>query len=416
MLPNAEAKVATGTVGPVEIFVRGDVVERRAVKIGAAGDEQRQLSGNALEHVLARGARRQLGVGREQRNFFQEVRRARLVRRTVQQCGLGGVGLAPRGKGLLPLVVAALEPFLVVGEIGADLVAHIEMLRGQAEALAGGVGELRPTLAVAFRGAGDFGNALRDDGLRDDELRLAARSALGLVDRLEDRGQVVAVSERLHVPVHRLEARGGVLALRFVGHGVERDVVRVVNEDEIVEALVAGEFAGLHRDAFLHAAVAGEADDMVVENLVARRVETRGRHLAGHRHADRVANALPERAGGGLDSGGLAEFGVARGLAVQDAEILHLLERQLVAAQVQPAVEEHRTVARGEDEAVAIQPARLIRIVHERMAVEHRADLSTAQRQAKVAGGALVDRVDGEAAGLVGSLGKNLSLEFHGKE
>ena len=93
----------------------------------------------------------------------------------------------------------------------------------------------------------------------------------------------------------------------------------------------------------------------------------------------------------------------------------YFLERQVVAAQVQPAVKEHRAMARGEDEAVAVQPARLVGIVHEGVAVEHGADLGAAQRQAEVAGGTLVDGVNGEAAGLVGGLGENLSLEFHGK-
>ena len=66
-----------------------------------------------------------------------------------------------------------------------------------------------------------------------------------------------------------LKRSGGVLALRLVRHRVERDVVRVVDQDEVVELLVAGELDRLHRDALLHAAVAGEADDVVVENRCA---------------------------------------------------------------------------------------------------------------------------------------------------
>jgi hypothetical protein len=70
-------------------------------------------------------------------------------------------------------------------------------------------------------------------------------------------------------------------------------------------------------------------------------------------------------------------------------------------------------VARGEDEAVAVQPARLVGIVHEGVPVEDGADLSGAERQAEVAGIAFMHGVDGEAAGLIGCLGKNLSLELH---
>ena len=83
------------------------------------------------------------------------------------------------------------------------------------------------------------------------------------------RRHVVAV-HRLDVPADRLEAQGRVLALGLRRHGVERHVVRVVDQDEVVELLVAREFDGLHRDALLHAAVAREADDVVVEDRRAR--------------------------------------------------------------------------------------------------------------------------------------------------
>ena len=71
-------------------------------------------------------------------------------------------------------------------------------------------------------------------------------------------------------------------------------------------------------------------------------------------------------------------------------------------------------MAGGEHEAVAVQPARLVGIVHEGMAVEHGSDLGAAQREAKVAGGALVHGVDGETAGLGGGLGEKGSLERPG--
>ena len=54
-----------------------------------------------------------------------------------------------------------------------------------------------------------------------------------------------------------------------IGHRVERHVVGVVNEDEVIELEVAGEGDRLHGHAFLHAAVAGERDDVVVENRCA---------------------------------------------------------------------------------------------------------------------------------------------------
>ena len=50
----------------------------------------------------------------------------------------------------------------------------------------------------------------------------------------------------LHVPAERLETLAGVLALRGRGHRVERHVVRIVNQDEVIEPEVPGERDGLH--------------------------------------------------------------------------------------------------------------------------------------------------------------------------
>jgi hypothetical protein len=71
--------------------------------------------------------------------------------------------------------------------------------------------------------------------------------------------------------------------------------------------------------------------------VVAGAVELGGQHLFGQRHADGVGDALAERAGGGLDAGGVAVFRVARGLAVQLAEVLQVVDRQIVAGEVQQA-------------------------------------------------------------------------------
>ena len=224
---------------------------------------------------------------------------------------------------------------------------------------------------------------------------------------VEEELHVVAV-DGLDVVAERLEALGGVEALRGLGHRVERDGVRVVDEDQVVELLVPGELHRLERDAFLHAPVAGEADDVMVEDRVVLRVEARLGHLRGDGHADRVRDALPERAGGRLDAvRRVLELGVTGRLRAELAEALHLVEGHLlVAAEVQPAVEEHRAMTGGEDEAIAIQPLGVRRVVPERVAEEHGADLGAAERQAEVAALARVNGVDREPSGDGGCAGE----------
>ena len=287
------------------------------------------------------------------------------------------------------------------------------LVGGQTEAGAGGVGKLGATFAMALGGALHFRDALSDDGLGDDQLRAAGLGLLGLVDRLGDGDDVVTVGERLDVPADGLEAGGDVFALRLVGRGIERDVVRIVNEDQVVELLVAGEGDGFQCDAFLHATVTGEGDDMVVEDRMLGGVEAGLGHFAGEGETDGVGDTLDERASRALDAGRLMKLRVAGSLGVQLAEVLHLIDREVVAAKVQPAVQEHRAVAGGEHEAVAVEPAGLGGIVREGVAVKGRADLGRAEREAQMPGRALVDGINGEATGLVGGLGKEFWLQFH---
>ena len=85
-------------------------------------------------------------------------------------------------------------------------------------------------------------------------------------------------------------------------------------------------------------------------------LERGGEAALGHGHADGVGDALAERAGGGLDAGGVAELGVTRRAAAPLAERLQVVQRQVVAGEVEHRVEQHARVAGGEDEAVAVRP------------------------------------------------------------
>ena len=412
VLADAEADVAAGAVGGVEILVRGDVIQGRTIEVGRAADEQGQLGGEGLEHLLAGGAGGEFHVGGEGRDGGGELLGGHDGGAAFQQGGLLGVGGGPLVELLLPLLVVALGLLLEPVEVGADLGTDEEVLvGGQAETGARGVDELGAALAVALRGAGDLGDALGDGRLGDDEVG-RSDGLLGLGDGFGDGGDIVAVDE-LHVPAKGLEALHEIVVLRLVGHRVEGDVVAVENDDEIIQLLVGGEGHGLQRDALLHAAVAGEGDHVAVEDRVRLGVEAGGGHLAGDREADGVGDALAEGAGGGLDAGGLMELGVAGGLGVELTEGLQLVEGEIVAAEVEPGVDEHRAVAGGEHEAVAVEPAGGAGAVRERAAEKGCADFGGAEGQAEVAGIALMDGVHGEATGLVGGLGEEGEIEGH---
>jgi hypothetical protein len=106
----------------------------------------------------------------------------------------------------------------------------------------------------------------------------------------------------------------------------------------------------------------------------------------------------PERPGGSLDAGRVAVFRMARGLAVQLAEILQVVDRQVVAGQVQQRIQQHRAMAVGQHEAVAVGPLRVGRVVAQVAVPQHFGDLGHAHGRAGMAGIGLLHAVHGKGA------------------
>ena len=145
-----------------------------------------------------------------------------------------------------------------------------------------------------------------------------------------------------------------------------------------------GQRSGLGPDAFHQVAVAAQGVDVVVEQIEAGAVVAGGQPALGDRHADAVADALPQRPGRRLHAAGVAVLGMSGATAVQLAEAADVVQRHgrlvgaatggvglLHAAQVQRRIEQHRGVTAGKHEAVAIGPERLGRIVTQELVEEH---------------------------------------------
>src|SRR3546814_2317820 len=103
----------------------------------------------------------------------------------------------------------------------------------------------------------------------------------------------------------------------LVDAAVDRDRVVVEEDDQLAETQVAGQRDRLVADAFHEAAVADDAIGVVIDQIVA---EAGVQQTLGERHADGVGEALAERAGGGLDAGGVAVFRVPGRAAAELAE------------------------------------------------------------------------------------------------
>ena len=176
---------------------------------------------------------------------------------------------------------------------------------------------------------------------------------------------------------------------------------------------MAGERARFGGDAFLHAAIARKTDHVLIENAVLIGVETRRGHFRRHRDADRVADALTERPGRAFDSGRFEKFRMARRLGMQLPEAFDLRHRQIVAAHVQPRVKEHAAVSGREDEDIAIDPARLVRIVFQRVPKEDCAHFRAAKRQPKMPRLRGLHGIHAQTARLSRCFRKNFNVQTH---
>ena len=415
VLANAKANIAAGRILSREILAGGDVVQRGTEKIGTAAEQQRHCFRQRLEQITARLACGDLCVGRKRRQIGDQTGRHGIVKASIQQRREGGIRRAPCLEERVPFLVAGSELLLVLRKIGAHVVGNVEVFVRQTQTLACGVGKFRAAFAVGLAGAGDFWNAFANEGFGDDELRLAAAGVPGLRHCVHECADVVAVHS-LHFEAVSFVALRGVLALRGFCHRVEGDIIGVVNKDQVVQAEMSGECRRLGRDPFLQATVARETDDAVIKDGVSRGIELRRSHPGGEGHANGIAHALAERPARGLDAGCFAELRVTRRAAVELAEVLQLLQRQVIAGEMKPCVKEHAAVAGRKHETVAVDPPWLVGVVLESATVERRADFGAAERQTEVAGVAGVHGVNGQPACLCRSARKDVNGYSHGVE
>ena len=185
-----------------------------------------------------------------------------------------------------------------------------------------------------------IGRTLADFGAAADQRR-AGSIRLGGDDGGVQRGKVVAVDGRNHLPAIGFKALDGVVGEPAFHIAINRDAVVVVEGNQLAQAPGAGQRAGFVRNAFHQAAITQEHPGVVIDNGVAVAVEFSRQDFFRQRHAHRVGDALTQRAGGGFHARRVAVFRMAGGFAVPLTEGFQVVNRQVVAGQVQEAVQQH---------------------------------------------------------------------------
>jgi len=266
----------------------------------------------------------------------------------------------------------------------------------------GGDFRLAERRAVAIVGAGLGRSTLADDSLAADQCRLLGL-LLGLADGVVDGLDVVPVDILDHVPAVGAETGRRIVGEPALDVAVDGNAVVVIEDDQLAELPGSGKGACFVADAFHQAAVANERVGVVVDDGETVAVEFGGQQLFGERQADGVGQALAERSGTGFDARGIADFRVARGHAVQLPETLELLDRQGIAGEMQQAVQQHRAVAVGEHEAVAVRPVRIDWVVFQVPGPQGHGDLGHAQGHAGMSGTGRLHGIHGQSPDGVGA-------------
>ena len=170
------------------------------------------------------------------------------------------------------------------------------------------------------------------------------------------------------VPPIRFEALADVVAVGQRGVAVDGDVVVVVDADQVAETLMAGKRGGLVADALHEAAVAGDDEGVVVDDVVA---ELRAKTTFGDRHADGVGETLAERPGGHFDARGVVCLGMAGCERAPLAEGFDVVELEPVAGEVRTSSTAGSTRDRWRGRTVTVGPVWVRRIVMHHAAEEH---------------------------------------------
>jgi len=158
---------------------------------------------------------------------------------------------------------------------------------------------------------------------------------------------------------NRVPARGAetcvlVCGIRDRDRAIDRDVVVIPENNELVQLQMASKRNRFLRNAFHQAAVTCDDIGVVVLEVGP---EFGREFLFGNRHAHGIGNALTEWTGRGFNACGMAIFRMASGFRTNLAEILDLVDCHVrIAGEMQDRVEKHRAMTSRQNKPVAIWP------------------------------------------------------------
>lgn len=193
------------------------------------------------------------------------------------------------------------------------------------------------------------------------------------------RRRIVPV-DPLDVPAIRHKPPRDILAETEIRRPVDRDVIVVVQVDQLAEPKVPGQARRLRRNPLHQVTIAADRVGEMINDLEPRPVIGRRQQPLRQRHTYTRRKASPERTRRHFHAHGMPVLRVPRRLRAPLTKALQLIERQIIPAEMQQRVEQHRAVAAAQHEAVAVRPRRRLRVVHEELPPEHTSHHRAAHR------------------------------------
>ena len=204
------------------------------------------------------------------------------------------------------------------------------------------------------------------------------RSRHGLLD-----GNPIVAVDAERVPSVRVEAGGDILAEREVRRPVDRDLIVVVDVDELAERQMTRQRGCFGRHTLHQITVAHEPVDVVVDEI---RAEDRSQVRLGDRHTDAGPESLPKGTGRELDPELRVPLGMACRRRSPLAEVPEIVHREGKTGEMKQRVQEHRPVAVRQHEAIAVRPPGIGRIESEELRPHHHREVGHAHRHAGMPG------------------------------
>lgn len=155
--------------------------------------------------------------------------------------------------------------------------------------------------------------------------------------------------------------------------------------------------AGLAGHALLQAAVTAQNKRVVVhDTLEVGRVEHGGQVLLRHRHTHSIRETLSQGTSGHLHAGSQHVLWVARSAGAQLAELLQVVQGQVIASQMQHGVQQCARMSIGKHKAISVGPLGVLgRVVHH-LGEQNVCDRGAAHRSTRVTGVRLLHHIGRE--------------------